>query len=179
MGVGIYLFKDFITDLFLGEQWKEASYMIGWWGLTSAITIVLSHYCSEVYRAKGKPKYSVLSQVLHLCFLIPTVLISIRYGFQTLCLCRALIRFSGIAINLALIYILTRITPLDVVRNIYESCIASLVMMLIFYLLPHDENTLIQFGCIFICVISYMLIICIRKENRAILKNITTLIKNK
>ena len=47
LGTGIFLFRDFITKLLLGNQWTEASYFIGWWGLSSAITIVLSHYCSE------------------------------------------------------------------------------------------------------------------------------------
>ena len=114
LGVGIFLFRDLVTQILLGDQWSEASYMVGWWGLTSAITIVLSHYCSEVYRAKGKPKYSVLSQILHLLFLIPTVLISVKYGFETLCVSRSLIRFTGILIHLVLLYLLTRITAFDI-----------------------------------------------------------------
>ena len=43
LGVGIYLFSDFITEVLLGEQWIEASRFIGLWGITSALLIVLSH----------------------------------------------------------------------------------------------------------------------------------------
>ena len=83
IGVGIYCFSDLIV-LILGEQWTEAAGFIGLWGLTSSITIVLSHYSSEIYRAKGRPKLSVLAQVLHLIVLWPVVLIAVKYGFETL-----------------------------------------------------------------------------------------------
>ena len=63
LGVGIFLFQDLITTILLGNQWHEAAHFIGLWGLTSAVTIVLSNYCSEVYRAKGKPKLSVLEVI--------------------------------------------------------------------------------------------------------------------
>lgn len=53
LGMIIFLFSDFVTDLILGSQWTEASGFVGLWGLTNALTIVLSHYSSEVYRAKG------------------------------------------------------------------------------------------------------------------------------
>ena len=62
LGVGIFLFSDLITDILLGDQWGEASHFIGLWGLTSSITIVFAYYCSEVFRAKGKPKLSTLAQ---------------------------------------------------------------------------------------------------------------------
>ena len=94
LGMGIFLFSDLATELILGSQWVEASGFVGLWGLTSAITIVLSHYSSEVYRAKGKPKLSVLAQVLHIIVLWPTVLISIKYGFETLYVARSLVRFE-------------------------------------------------------------------------------------
>lgn len=48
--------------------------LVGLWALTSSITIVLSHYCSEVFLAKRKPKLSVLSQFIHIIILWPAVL---------------------------------------------------------------------------------------------------------
>ena len=177
MGVGIYLFRDLVTGILLGAQWGEASYMIGWWGLTSAITIVLSHYCSEIYRSKGKPKYSVLAQVAHLCFLVPTVLISVRYGFNTLCVSRALIRFTLIGVNLVLLYVLTRITPWEMIKNIGFSCIASIVMALIYYLLPDNSSIIIQIGYVFLCTIAYFAVLCIRREERLVLMSLKKLLK--
>lgn len=176
MGVGIYLFSDLITEILLGSQWEESSYMIGWWGLTSAITIVFSHYCSEIYRAKGKPKYSVLAQMLHLCFLVPTVLLSVKYGFRTLCLSRALVRFTSIAINLVILYVLTRISPYDMVKNVWYSCFATIIMALICIILPDTDNIIIQLLYIIICACSYFTIILINHKDRMTLLNLKNLI---
>lgn len=74
IGIGIFLFSDLITQILLGSQWMEASPFIGLWGLTSAISIVLAHYSSEVYRSIGKPKLSVLAQWLHIIVLWPVLL---------------------------------------------------------------------------------------------------------
>ena len=110
LGVGIFLFSDLITDILLGDQWGEASHFIGLWGLTSSITIVFAYYCSEVFRAKGKPKLSTLAQVVHMAFLIPTVLWAVSYGFDFLCDIRALVRLTLILINVIILYGLTGIS---------------------------------------------------------------------
>ena len=146
---------------------------MGLWGLTSAVTIVLSHYCSEVYRAKGKPKYSVLAQLLHICFLVPAVLISVKYGFESLCLWRSLIRFTSIGINLCLLFKLVRITPFEMMSNIMHICIASLVMFLFFQILPVTENLIMQFFCIILCIIVYLITIILFKQERIILIDLT------
>lgn len=99
MGAGIYLYKDVVTSILLGDQWTEASRIIGVWALTSTLIIVLSYYCSEVYRSKGLPRLSFRAQMLHLLFLVPTLMISIRYGFWALVYARALIRFQTIIVH--------------------------------------------------------------------------------
>ena len=109
LGVGIFLFSDLITDILLGDQWGEASHFIGLGGLTSSITIVFAYSCSEDYRAKGKPKLSTLAQVVHMAFLIPTVLWAVSYGFDFLCDIRALVRLTLILINVIILYGLTGI----------------------------------------------------------------------
>lgn len=177
LGVGIYLFRNLITTVLLGSQWSEAAYLIGWWGLTSAITTVLSHYCSEVYRAKGKPKYSVLSQLIHIAFLIPTVLVSVRYGFQTLCLSRSLVRLTGIAVHLVLIYTLTRITPMEMFRNILHSSVCAFLMAVVYFFLPSTTNLFIQVGYAIVCSISYFIAICVFSEERNLLLSIKSIMK--
>ncbi len=135
LGVGIFCYSDFITAIFLGGQWTEATGFIGLWGLTSSVTIIFSHYSSEVYRAKGRPKLSVLAQVLHIIFLWPTVLIAVRYGFETLYISRSLIRFQGIIINMILMYMIIRISPWKMVLNVMSSILASIVMLAVAYAL--------------------------------------------
>ena len=179
LGVGIFLFPDLITALLLGNQWYEAANFIGWWGLTSAITIVLAHYCSEVYRAKGKPKLSVLAQFLHMAFLIPTVLIFVRNDFHTLCVARSVVRLTAVAINLAILYYLVRISPWEMFRNIQASVLAALGMVAIMSCLPQTDNILIQFGEIILCSTLYVIIIMLFPTERAIVLNMKSQLLNK
>ena len=176
LGVGIFLFRGLITEVLLGDQWKDAAYFIGLWGLTSAITIVFSHYCSEVFRAKGKPKLSVLSQALHLCFLIPTVVVSVKYGFETLCLSRSLVRLTGIIINLCILYLLVKITPIKMFLNLFHSLFASCFMVALVYVLPSTMNTIHSLLYAVTCVILYIVVICMFDDERRILFNIKTIL---
>ncbi|MBO6125092.1 MAG: lipopolysaccharide biosynthesis protein [Bacteroidaceae bacterium] len=169
LGVGIFLFSNLITTLLLGEQWKDAANFIGWWGLTSAIIIVLSFYCSEVYRAKGKPKLSVLSQFLHIAFLIPTVLIFVQYDFSILCIARSCVRLTAIVIDLTILYCITHISPKEMWQNIHVSVLAALGMAAFATTLPSTDNTLIQLGYVILCSSIYFAIIMLFPKERNII----------
>lgn len=171
IGVCIYCYSDFITTLLLGSQWKDASKLIGLWGLTSAVMIVLAHYSSEVYRAKGRPKLSVLAQWLHIIVLWPTVVIAIDYGFETLCTARALIRLEGILVNLMIMYYVVKISYKMMIRNILPICLSSSVILfltvLFSYLFP--EIWFFKLVEIVICLIAYTSVLYLFPTNRYIL----------
>jgi PST family polysaccharide transporter len=170
MGVGIFCFSDLVTALLLGDQWTEASEFIGLWGLTSSITIIFWHYSSEVYRAKGRPKLSVLSQWLHIIALWPTVLIAVHYGFEALYTARSLVRLEGVAVNMIIMYYVIRISPLDMVKNTSPSLLASMVMMGVAYLLISIGSSIIwQICSAFVCMLVYFGIIFSLKKERTLL----------
>lgn len=178
LGVGVFLFSDLVTTILLGDQWMEASGFIGLWGLTSAVTIVLSHYSSEVYRAKGRPKLSVLAQTLHVVVLWPTVLIAVRYGFEVLYVSRSLVRLELILVNLIIMNCLVKISPWAMIKNILPSCIASCCMIVCFYILPKSTNLWINFFYVAICSIVYISIILLFfKEERSIVINLKSQVK--
>ena len=177
MGVGIFCFKDLVTELLLGKQWLEASGFIGLWGLTSSITIVLSHYASEVYRAKGKPKLSVLAQMLHIIVLWPTVFIAVRYGFEILCISRAFVRFQGILVNLAIMHLILNISPIKMVYNVLPSCISAIIMACVYFMLPYTNFIVVQIMNIVICLLIYFTFICLFEEERKIIFNFKRTLK--
>ena len=167
LGVGIYCYSDLVTKILLGDQWLEASSFIGLWGLTSSITIVLSHYSSEVYRAKGRPKLSVLAQVLHLIVLWPAVLIAVRYGFETLAITRSLVRLEIVLVNLLLMYFVLKITPINMLKNVFIPIIASiLVALLAFYLKGISQTTSWQIISVLLCALVYFLVVLIFPSER-------------
>lgn len=179
LGVGIFCFSDFVTSILLGDQWMEASGFIGLWGLTSSLTIVLSHYASEVYRAKGRPKLSVLAQVLHIVVMWPVVLVAVKYGFETLYTSRSIVRLEIIIVNLIIMYLVIHISPWKMFRNIMPSCVASVIMMLVYFVLPDTQSSMVLIGYAIICIIVYFLTICIFKEEREIIFYLRSILTKK
>ncbi|MBR3757489.1 MAG: lipopolysaccharide biosynthesis protein [Bacteroidaceae bacterium] len=167
VGVGIYCFSDLIV-LILGEQWTEAAGFIGLWGLTSSITIVLSHYSSEIYRAKGQPKLSVLAQILHLIVLWPVVLIAVKYGFEALYISRSLVRLELILVNLIIMYFVVHISVWSMCRNISASCLSAIIMAFVSHgLLMINQSIWWQVISIIACAIVYFtVIVCFLTERR-------------
>lgn len=173
IGVGIFCYSDLITKILLGNQWLEASSFIGLWGLTSAITIVLSHYSSEVYRAKGRPRLSVLAQVLHIVVLLPAVLIAVKYGFETLSVTRALVRLELIFVNLIIMYIVVKISPWKMFKNISYSILATLIMAVVAFLIKDVYDAIWwQFVSVVICTLVYFIVILVPSSNRQLLHSL-------
>lgn len=178
LGMVVFIFKDLATDLLLGSQWSEAAGFVGLWALTSAITIVLSHYSSEVYRAKGKPKLSVLAQVLHIVVLWPTVLVAVKYGFEVLYVARSIVRLELIAVNLCIMGIIIKMPVGKMFTNILPACIASCSMILVL-LLPPASGIWINICYTIIAAVLYFAVIMLFKQERDIIFSLPKLIRKK
>ncbi len=178
IGIVIFLFSDLITKILLGSQWMEASSFIGLWGLTSAITIVLAHYSSEVYRSIGKPKLSVLAQWLHIIVLWPVLLIYVKEGFEALYVARSFVRLELVLVQLVIMAIVVKMNIIKMFTNIFPSIIAASSMLLIL-LLPKSENILMQLLYILICVCIYFAVILLFPEERSICSNLKRMLKRK
>lgn len=178
LGVGIFLFQNLVTDILLGSQWHEAAHFIGLWGLTSAITIVFSNYCSEVFRAKGRPKLSVLVQVLHLIILVPAILWAIQYDFEFLCNVRAFVRL--VLISPIILYSLVKISFWDMFKNVLPSIIASFLMVGFAFIVNANEAkyTVQLVYCTISSLIYFGVIMLFRKDRYLILNMSKKLFNN-
>ena len=185
MGIGIYLYRDLVTQILLGSQWGEASEFIGLWGLTSAFTIVFSHFCSEVYRSKGNPKVSLILQVIHIAFLVPTLILSVSYGFESLYIARSLVRIQMIVFALLIMHIMYGFKVQHILRNVLPMIISALIMGIAGYLMQQVSPSMVwQFVSVFICIIIYFAVLLglfpsVRREvlNTAVGKKIMQKIK--
>ena len=178
LGVGIFIFRDLVTAAILGNQWSEAAGFVGLWGLTSAITIVLSIYSREVYRAKGRPKLSVLAQVLYIVAVWPTVLIAVKYGFEVLYTARSLVSIVFVAVNLCIMGCVIKMPVGKMFTNILPSCIAAAAMLLIL-LLPTAGNVWITVLYAVVAAIIYLAVVMLFSKERVLLLNLPKYIKNR
>ena len=178
LGAGIYLYRNFATNIMLGSNWSEAQLIIGLCALTTSIKIVLGDLCSEVYRAKGKPKVSLLAQILHLIFLIPSCIISIKYGFLTFVYIRSFMRLQFIVVHFIIMKYIMNISVKNTIRNIFPVIISTLFMTGFAYLIKGFESRLIIWNIIsiLICICIYFfnlyLFPSMRKEMNNLFKNI-------
>ncbi|QUG86550.1 lipopolysaccharide biosynthesis protein [Bacillus nitratireducens] len=162
MGIGVFLYSELATQILLGNKWNEASGVIGVWALSSSITIVLGHYCSEVYRAKGRPKLSFLAQILHLVVLVPVCLISAKYGFWALVYTRSWIRLEGILVHFLLMKYVVGFPVMKMISNVLPMVISSVIMGITGYLLKQLNNGYAwSLLSILICIISYFSFLCL------------------
>lgn len=175
MGVGVFLYSDLATKLLLGEQWLEASNVIGIWALTSSLMIVLGNYCSELYRSKGRPKLSFLAQVLHLVFLIPACIISAQYGFWALVYTRSLMRIQFILVHFIIMKVVIKFPMWDLFKNIFPATISTLLMFIVGYFVKQLNNgilwSIIGIG---ICALIYFICLSIFPSVRSEVKAFVT-----
>lgn len=128
MGVGIFIYRDFICKILLGAEWMEAASFIGIWGLISSISIFFNSYSGIVCTSKEKPKLSVEAQIIQLAFIFPVVYFSSRYSYSLLTYSRAYVRVVGF---LVFMFILKRnfgISVFKVIQNLMPATICSLLM---------------------------------------------------
>lgn len=131
LGFGMFVFRKLVVLILLGNQWLEVAGFLGMWSLTSALTVILSSMNSEVFRSKGKPRLSVLNQVLHLVVLVPVLLLTMDKGFKTLTVARSLVRFQGIAVSLIFLHVFMKIRMGEVFKNVFPSLLSAGVMALV------------------------------------------------
>ena len=178
IGVGIFVFQNLITEILLGSQWSQAAWLIGLWGISSALMIVLSHYCSEVYRSKGKPIYSVIVQVSHIMILIPAVWWGAHQNYEILCDVRTIVRITLLLINMPFLYILVKISLWDMLKNLKGAFISSIITGVISMMIIYTtDNMVLQICYALLSAAIYLGIICMMPADRKILFNIKTYLK--
>lgn len=170
MGVGIFLFRNLVTEVMLGSQWTEAAPFIGIWSLMEVTMIIFSRFCSNVYPAVGKPNISVVSQLLYLVVLVPAVIISGQYGFRALYVTRTLVRLEGVLVNFIFVYITIKQSPWKMIVNVLPEMLSCLVMAGVAWLLLRFNNSIaMSFVWIIVCAIVYFVTLSLFPNDKRIL----------
>ena len=179
LGVCIFLYKHLITGILLGSQWDRAAYFIGLWALTSSVTIIWSNLASEVYRAKGRPRISVMVQVAQILLIIPAVLLTIPKGFDTLCEWRSLVRLAAILINVITLYYFVRISPMEQIKNVMPTIFCSVCIVLMTYIIPISQDYLISIVQLVGSGVLYLSLMMLFPKERNFIFNLKKIIKKR
>ncbi|HCR2350701.1 TPA: lipopolysaccharide biosynthesis protein, partial [Enterococcus faecium] len=156
LGIGIYVYRELVTNILLGSQWKEAVPFVGIYGLMSCFTLVLGQYASEYYRGLGKPKANVLMTILHLAVLIPVLIIYSRKGFIELAYGRSFVKIEQIIVFWIILWFGFKFNPFKILKQVWKSCASALLMgVLAKIMLEFCTNYVMQLLSVCLCVILY------------------------
>jgi len=133
MGVGLWLYRDFITFVLLGRHWAETAEFLGTWGFCMAMVATMGTFCREALRAKGMPKISFVVQILHLAFIIPVMLIVKNFGYRILTFVRSLAYLESILLLHIFVKIYIDISPIKILKNTVWPLICAVIMGILGY----------------------------------------------
>ena len=166
------MYRDFITFVLLGEQWLEASDFIGLWAFARSIYISFSGFYVEICISMGKPKPTVLLQLLSIFMWIPSLYISANIGYHTLYLVRCCVLILSAIPELIVVYKIADICFIKIFKNICPCFISAGIMFIAgTFLRMISSNMVWNFVSIFICVVVYFLCLLFFPSYRKLLKN--------
>lgn len=176
LGVGMFCFRSFLTNLLLGDQWGDAALMMGCWSLSTGVTIVFSHYCSEVFRSKGKPRVSFVCQLLYMCVMVPALYIAASLGFEQLVVVNAAIRLVAILINQIAANRIAGVSFIRILQDVRAPLVGSLIMGAVGMVLANWSSSSWVFNIlsIIICTAVYGFVVLLFPEGKTFLKKIVT-----
>ena len=173
IGVGMYVFQCPITDLLLGDAWMEGAPLFGIWGLCYAFSIIFGNLISSVYQSLGRPKLSVIAQLLHVVVLAPVCYYFSGGDFVVLSYARALSRFEFILVHFIIVYFVLKISPWNMIKNIMPYLLSAVVMGGIgFVLQSQSTGTFISMIWIGVCALVYFACLFVGKRTRKELLNL-------
>lgn len=176
LGFGIFVFRGLITDILLGPKWSEAAFFMGLWGLTGSITIVLSHYSSEIYRSLGRPKISFWVQVSQIVCVICVVTWALPLGYKSLCEWRAIIRLESVLANLLVMWTVIKMSPWKMIKNVFPSFLCATVVSAIMIFVVDQTNVFSSILYAVLSLLIYVALTCLFQEERKVLKRLPSLI---
>lgn len=178
LGLGMYVYRRLGVLILLGDQWEEAGDLFGMWAMAGTLTVAISYCDSEVFRSKGKPKLSVLSQSLYLLLLVPVLLWSSVRGFETIAICSSMMRVLGIGISSTILQCAIGIRFSSVLKNIWPSLVSATVMAVAGMLMRTlFDSILWELFTVLLCVLIYAGVMLLLPAGRRQLAEIPILSK--
>lgn len=123
----LLVFRDLAITICLGGQWLDASLYLGLFFFSSSIKIVLNNICAEAYRSMGKPKYSMLVELVYLVVLVPLLSLACANGWEAFSIAAGLAQLCLTAITLVVSHFLAGLSP----RRMLENCAPVFIVALL------------------------------------------------
>lgn len=176
LAVGVFLYRDFVTFVLLGEEYAEVSLLIGLWGLTGSLSIAFGNFYSDGIRAKGKPVILVIIDAIYLLGIGLLLIFAKSITFQQFCIIYSLLKIVQPLLQMFIGYFICKVSLWAVLKNTYIQIISAIIMavpVIVFRL--YDRSVLISILSIVLCVFiffgSVILLVPRKKEMFEMIKS--------
>lgn len=167
LGFGILAYRELATLILLGSQWTETADFVGIYALSNALLFIFSYYNSEAFRSKGRPMLSVIAQIVYFVFLAPMLYFSARQSYESLTFFTVLARMVLIAASSTIASFALRISFLSVLKNIWPSLVASVVMAMFGVLIRTVFSGLLwEVFTVALCIVVYVVCLLLLPAGR-------------
>ena len=168
LGFGILVFRDFVTFILLGNQWREASIMVGLWGFVMCESVIFADMGGYAITAKGKPIYVFFSNIIQAILLGTALYLSRGTSFYVISIVSFAVRWQLICTHFGFALKLTGIRITDLSPSLAIYSIAGLVMAIVGVSLQYllGTDTILCFVEIIICIVAYFGILCVNINTR-------------
>lgn len=172
LGTIILMNSNFLTRIFLGNQWLEAANFIGLWAFINGFTLLFIQFKSAALVAIGKPKYLVYGQIIYLLIFIPSIIISVKNGYESLYTVRTLIRLIPLTISVVFLIYIIKLKFNSIIKNILPAICSSIIIFLFFKFTNtyNITNVFISFIRIIVSLMLGIFVLMFFKEERSYVK---------
>lgn len=166
LGAGMWMYRDLVISILLGNQWMEAKNFIGILGIINSLVLVFGSYCNGLYNAIGKTKLSLLTQILQLIVLVPVLLIYAPLGFEKLYVARSLARLELILVQFIIMGLVIKFPIKDMVKKTIPSFVCTIIMITANIPLMHFGDSIYgQILGVLVCVTVYFVVMRLLYKN--------------
>ena len=167
LGLGIFVFRDLVTIVLLGNQWMEISLFLGLYAVLNVYAVEICYFASEVFRSKGQPQVSFIYQIVFISILSPVIYIFAKKSFYAVCIARCACYIPLILIALLFCQVLYGIDIINVIKNILPQTLSALIMGTTgLILMSWSDRILFQVLYIVVCIVLYFFVLLRYKSMR-------------
>ena len=181
LGVGILVFRKFITLVLLGGQWSEAAIFVGLWGFVMCESVIFADIGSYSMVAKGRPVFVFISNMIQ-AVLLSIVLYAIRdRSFVVLAFSSFIVRWQLTATHYGLATKVSGLKLKDLPKELGIYLFAAVIMGVSGWLLLSiiGNSILASIVAIIVCVIIYFVILLAFKRTREQILGLVGTLKSK
>lgn len=175
LGVGVFMFRDLITTLLLGESWIGASTLIGLYCLTCTASISFGNFYSDGIRAKGHPFKLVVIDYIYLMSIILLLYSTKNIEFEVFCIIFGVLKILQPLMQAIVGRKVCNVSFTSVINNSYPQIAAAFFMAFFIYIFGMNHLQIIwELVFFFVSLVVYIVFVYLLSPDKKLYRSYMT-----